>query len=176
MPSRSIPRPFLYKQAVKAAARLQILHKFCQPQCRLSDPPTPHPSTLDPLLVEKSEHSAQVHFLLGLFIPAIGFLASCHQSHWCCSWRLKSLPEAECLHCLNQRNADWSAGWRTEGVGVGGGDGEESPCHFLCPTQERFGQRELACFRRAVMSAILGRTAQCATAAATTAIFLPLPS
>lgn len=41
----------------------------------------------------------------------------------------------------------------------------KSPCHFLCPMQERFGQQELAFARlwqleEAVMSAILGWTVQ----------------
>lgn len=149
MPTRSIPWPFLYKQAFKTAARLEILHKFCEPQCRLSVSPllcSTHPLRTPrwwkratfctgSLLIWPFQRPIRVL----LFVAgAIGVAAGSGS---------KASVETECLHSFNQRNAGraagWLAGWLAEGA-----SGEKSPCHFLCPTQERFGQQELACFTR----------------------------
>lgn len=71
---------------------------------------------------------------------------------------IESLLETACLLSSNQNKllCTKTRVWRGE-----------SPCHFLCLVQERFGQQELAFaklwqLQEAVMSAILGWTVQCA--------------
>lgn len=71
---------------------------------------------------------------------------------------LKRLTKIACLHSFNQKKR-----LLTDGEGGIWGQWGKSPCHFLCPIQERFGQQELAFARlwqleETVMSAILGWT------------------
>lgn len=149
MPTRSIFQPFLYKQAFMIAACLMILQKFSKPQCRVLFLPTRKDGVL-------------YRFTFILVFHPFSY-CFCHWTNAVLKPRpLKSLTKIACLHSFNQKKRPLT----DEGGKNLRASGEKSPCYFLCPLQERFGQRELAFARlwqleEAVMSAILGWTVQC---------------
>lgn len=147
MPTRSIFQTFLYKQVFMIVACLMILLEFSKPQCRvLFSPP-----------------ERTLFYYLGRFILFGSFM----RFLYCfCHWTnavlnpgpLKRLTKIACLHSFNQKQR-----LLTDGEGCIWGQWGKSPCHFLCPIQERFGQQELAFARlwqleETVKSAILGWT------------------
>lgn len=125
MPTRSILQPFLYKQAFMTAARLMILHKFYEPQCRVlvSPPPQPHPTPPHPPHSRQNERTAfsTGSLFFGSFILFRLAFLSPDQSVLQPRAALKSLTEIECLHSFNQRNARTL----TEGANSSGLAGKE---------------------------------------------------
>lgn len=117
MPTRSIFQPFLYKQAFTITAYLMVHAEYSETQCRALFFPSNGP------------HSAQLHFYLRLFSTNAVSKPRL----------LKNLTKTACLHnstlkkCLFPHGGKKPWGYR-----------EKSPCHFLCPMQERSGQQELA--------------------------------
>lgn len=97
------------------AARLMILHKFYEPQCRVLGPP-PRPK-----LAPEKNAILYRFTLLWLFHPFSFSFFVAGPIGVAARAALKSLTEIECLHSFNQRNARTL----TEGANSSGLAGKE---------------------------------------------------